>query len=239
MFKWVSIMRRLKFYVFLILFVKSVLAFSQDSIQTPSVSKVWFKSKSFKIMAVPSAFILSGLYTYGNHGFYSSQVAQYDIHSNFPEFQTSLDSYTQFAPAFTVFGLNAVGVKGKNPSLDVACLYLSSLVATTGMVQILKHSVIEMRPDGSANNSFPSGHTATAFVAAELLHQEFKHKSVWYSVAGYSMAILTGGLRMMNDRHWMSDVLVGAGIGVLSVKLSYGVYPYLIKSERKSKEKKL
>ena len=54
------------------------------------------------------------------------------------------------------------------------------------------------------------------------LHKEYGlTRSPWYSVAGYSIATLTGAMRMLNNRHWISDVLVGAGIGVMSVDLGY------------------
>jgi membrane-associated phospholipid phosphatase len=91
----------------------------------------------------------------------------------------------------------------------------------------LKRSVQRLRPDGSNNFSFPSGHTAIAFVTAEFMHQEYKHKSVWYSVAGYTVASATGVMRMLNNRHWLSDVMVGAGIGMVSTKVTYLVYPWL------------
>ena len=78
-----------------------------------------------------------------------------------------------------------------------------------------------MRPDGSTYNSFPSGHTATAFVGAEFMHQELGWHSPWYSFAGYTMATATGILRIANNRHWLGDVIAGAGIGMLTTKLSY------------------
>ena len=47
----------------------------------------------------------------------------------------------------------------------------------------------EMRPDGSTANSWPSGHTATSFVGATILHKEYGlTRSPWYSIAGYSLA---------------------------------------------------
>jgi membrane-associated phospholipid phosphatase len=105
---------------------------------------------------------------------------------------------------------------------------LSNLLET-GIVHALKNTTSRMRPDGSSKNSFPSGHTASAFVAAEFLHQEYKDKSVWISISGYTVATLTGALRILNNRHWLSDVVAGAGIGILSVKTVYWTYPSLQK----------
>lgn len=91
------------------------------------------------------------------------------------------------------------------------------------MVNTLKYTVCEMRPDGSRRNSFPSGHTATAFVGAELVRMEY---GGWWGVAAYSVAFATGFLRMYNERHWFHDVVAGAGIGILSAKVAYWLLPW-------------
>ena len=79
--------------------------------------------------------------------------------------------------------------------------------------------------DGSGR-AFPSGHTATAFVAAEFIQQEFKDASPWYGFAGYTVATATGTLRMLKNAHWFSDVVAGAGVGILTTKLTYLAYPF-------------
>lgn len=83
------------------------------------------------------------------------------------------------------------------------------------------------RPDGSAKNSFPSGHTATAFMGAEFLWQEYKEISPWYGIAGYLVASGTGAFRIYNNRHWLTDVVAGAGIGMLSAKAAYWINPIM------------
>ncbi len=112
-----------------------------------------------------------------------------------------------------------------SPGQQTVLLLLSGAVAN-GISLGLKGTAGILRPDGTTANSFPSGHTTNAFVAAEFLHQEYKHRSGWYSVAGYSVAGATGVLRMLNNRHWLSDVLAGAGIGMLSTKAVYLAYPW-------------
>src|SRR5205085_1994320 len=77
------------------------------------------------------------------------------------------------------------------------------------------------RPDGSNFKSFPSGHTATAFMTAEYLRQEYKDVSPWIPVAGYAVAAATGYMRLYNNKHWASDVFAGAAIGVLSTQFTY------------------
>ena len=93
------------------------------------------------------------------------------------------------------------------------------------------------RPDGSGNNSFPSGHTATAFAGAEFLWQEYKDVSVWYGISGYIVAVGTGAFRIYNDKHWLTDVAAGAGIGILSTKVAYWINPWIQDKIFKSKEK--
>ncbi len=49
---------------------------------------------------------------------------------------------------------------------------------------------------------------------------------VW-SRADIPSQLLTGGLRLLNNRHWFSDVIVGAGLGMLVTEAVYAIYPYL------------
>ena len=100
----------------------------------------------------------------------------------------------------------------------------------------LKKITRVQRPDGTSRNSFPSGHTATAFMGAEFLYQEYKDVSVWYGVTGYVVATGTGLFRMYNNRHWLTDVAAGAGIGILSTKIAYWLHPVLKEKVFKNKE---
>lgn len=139
-------------------------------------------------------------------------------------FKTRVDDYLRYAPAASVYLLNAVGIKGKHKILDRTIILAMSSILSAQIVTALKHATHQLRPDNSTYNSFPSGHTTTAFVGAEMMNQEFGWRSPWYSVAGYTMATGTAFLRIMNNRHWLSDVVAGAGIGMLSTKISYWLY---------------
>jgi hypothetical protein len=66
-------------------------------------------------------------------------------------------------------------------------------------------------------------------MGAEFLYQEYKDISPWYGIAGFGVAAGTGFFRMYNNKHWLTDVAAGAGIGILSTKLAYLIYPYLKK----------
>lgn len=151
-------------------------------------------------------------------------------HKKFP-----IDNFLQFAPAVAVYGLNATGIKGKHNFRDRSMIYLMSNAILATSVYSLKKISHQLRPDGSNNFSFPSGHTAEAFASAEFMRQEYKDVSPWYGVAGYAMAATTGFLRMYNNKHWLSDVAAGAGIGIASTRIAYWLYPKIQKKLFKDK----
>lgn len=150
-----------------------------------------------------------------------------ELQEDHPLFAAHADDYVQFAPAVALYGLNLMGIKGKNSLLDATGIYVLSSAIMGGSVSVLKKTTHRLRPNGSGYNSFPSGHTANAFAAAEFLNQEYKDVSPWYGYAGYTVATATGILRLYNNKHWVSDVVTGAGFGILSTKLSYLLYPKL------------
>jgi membrane-associated phospholipid phosphatase len=144
-----------------------------------------------------------------------------------PNRRTSVDDYTEYVPAVAVYALNLGGVRGKNNVVDATMLYAMSYAISHAITIPAKKYTAEKRPDSSDLLSFPSGHTSNAFVAAEFLRQEYKGVSPWIGAGGYAVAVVTGYLRMYNNKHWFSDVIAGAGIGILSTRLSYWVYPKL------------
>jgi membrane-associated phospholipid phosphatase len=183
------------------------------------------QSKVVSVFLAPTILIGAGIATMDDRGWYSSNDAYECIQRNYPDFHTNLDDYLAFVPAAAVYGLNLAGVKGKYNFLDRSLIYLVSLTMAGLSTGIIKSSTGVWRPDGSDDRSMPSSHTALAFVSATFLHEEYKDQSIWYSIAGYSIATASGVLRMMNNKHWMSDVLVGAGLGILTTKVMYWVYP--------------
>ncbi len=153
--------------------------------------------------------------------------AQSDWHAHtVKSYSNPIDDYLTFAPNALVFGLNIVGVKAKHSFKDrllVSAMANSIMFAT---VTGLKYTTKVLRPDGSERNSFPSGHTALAFTGAEIMNVEYGDQSVIYSIGGYAIGGVTGALRMVNNRHWLSDVVAGAGIGMLSAKIAYRLLPW-------------
>ena len=148
----------------------------------------------------------------------------------------TIDDYSQYAPALSVYALNLCGIKGKNNLRDRSIILGTSYLLMSGTVMGLKSLTKVERPDGSGFNSFPSGHTATAFAGAEFFWQEYKDVSVWYGISGYIVATGTGFFRIYNNKHWLTDVATGAGIGILSTKVAYWIFPYVNKHIFKSKK---
>jgi hypothetical protein len=180
---------------------------------------------------IPSVFISYGLVSLiGKNPIRDLDLTTKDeLQEDHPLFAAHADDYMQFAPAIAVYGLHLAGIKGKNSLLDATGIYLLSEGIMGASVSSLKSLTHRERPNHSGFNSFSSGHTANAFAAAEFLSQEYKDVSPWYSYAGYTVATATGVLRMYNNKHWLSDVIAGAGFGILSTKVAYLVYPKLKK----------
>jgi hypothetical protein len=132
------------------------------------------------------------------------------------DFQTSADNYLQFVPVAQIYLGKTFGFKPKN---DFQHQTINIIVANAIMGTVVfatKNITQQERPDQSDNLSFPSGHTALAFTNAALLYYEYKDSNLWYASSGFLFATATGILRIANNKHYTSDVLAGAGIGLAS-----------------------
>lgn len=179
-----------------------------------------------KAFIVPAVFVGYGLVSLGDNLVRNLDfTTRNELQEDHPLFAAHLDNYLQFAPAAAVYALNLAGVKGKHSLADATGLLVLSEGIMSGTVFTIKHAVGRERPDAADFRSFPSGHTANAFAAAEFLNQEYKDVSPWIGYAGYTVATATGVLRMYNNKHWLSDVVAGAGFGILSTKVAYVLYP--------------
>ena len=138
----------------------------------------------------------------------------------------SFDDQLQYAPIVAVYGLDFVGLKAKNNFRDRTFVSVTSHIIMGGIVGSVKLSTKVERPNGTGNsNSFPSGHTATVFVGAHILFKEYKDISPWIGITGYAVATTVGTMRVLNRKHWVSDVIAGAGIGILSAEVGYMLLP--------------
>lgn len=179
-------------------------------------------------IVVPGAMIAYGFLALGNNALKDlNSSTKGELREDHPTFANHIDNYLQYAPAVAVYGLNAAGIHGQHNLRDRSMLYGMSMLIMSGTVFATKKLTHEERPDQSDFYSFPSGHTASAFAAAEFMRQEFRGVSPWYAYAGYAMAAATGALRLYNNKHWLSDVVAGAGFGILSTKAAYWMYPWV------------
>ncbi len=134
-----------------------------------------------------------------------------------------IDDVLQYTPMAASFLLKAAGVKCRSSWEQRLYKSGASFILCSGTTYLLKHSIHKMRPDGTDNRSFPSGHTAIAFSGATVLHKEFGKTSPWISVAGYAVATITAVDRVRRNRHHWEDVATGAAIGFLSAQASYWI----------------
>ena len=141
--------------------------------------------------------------------------------------RTEIEDQLRHVPAYASIGLSLAGVKGRHNTLNQALLFGLAYTINNAASGSLKGLTRVERPQGNSFDSFPSLHTSAAFSAARMLDKEYGGRSGWYSVGGYTVATATAGLRIANDDHWLSDVMAGAGVGLLSTELAYWVYPWL------------
>lgn len=215
--------------ILLFLFINGIAQQPVDSAVTvPGIEKEALVKKKQTVWrwVIPGALI--GLGTWGSLD--SRLINRFEIKEerdqHLPGFNVHADNYAQFVPAAAVYVLGAFGNKPKHDAINHSVILLKSELIMNVIIIPLKNMTNVMRPDSTSRKSFPSGHTAQAFLAANFLRHEYGHKSIWYSIAGYSLATGVGLFRLANNRHWLSDVLAGAGIGLLSSELAYATHKY-------------
>lgn len=133
------------------------------------------------------------------------------------------DDILQYAPLVCYACLEYAGVPSRRSLTDRAIVGVTAVVIYAALTNTIKYTVCEPRPTGSGRNSFPSGHTGTAFLGAELMRQEY---GTWAGLAGYTVATGVGVMRILNGRHWLNDVLAGAGLGILSARAGEWLLPF-------------
>lgn len=169
---------------------------------------------SYKQFIAPVAFITTG-------SLLLNTALNKDLQSNAnrffgEDFHTEADNYLQFVPAAQIYLGKTFGFKPKNnfKQQTINIVMANAIMGT--VVFATKNITQQERPDHSDNLSFPSGHTAMAFTNAALLYYEYKDSNLWYASSGFLFATATGILRIANNKHYSSDVIAGAGVGLAS-----------------------
>jgi len=240
-------MRRFFVFIIVLLSVNQMFAQNDTIIDTLQYSppldieqsrSVVTERSNLACYIVPSALISYGIITR-----FSKDLQNFDhkidaqVKQNISRRYT-FDDYIQFVPYVAIYGLDLCGVKAKHNFLDRTLVLGTSAIFATALTQGSKYLTKIERPDGSNFHSFPSGHTSVAFVGAHILFKEYKHQSVWIGIAGYGVALTTASMRMVNRKHWLSDVITGAGVGILCAELGYLMLPVwhkLFKIKQKDK----
>lgn len=228
-------MNKIIIVLFLLLSVLKVNGQNTSIDSTKRNKNIQFK---FKSIIIPTALIgygVAGLISPALKDINTSVKNEFRDHD---DKKVNWDDYAQYSPFLSVYTLNASGIQGKNNFKDRTIVLATAYLIMGGSVNIIKKTSKVTRPDGSDTKSFPSGHTATAFMGAEFLYQEYKDVSDWYGITGYVVAAGTGLFRMSNEKHWLTDVITGAGIGILSTKAAYWIQPLIKKTIFKYKDER-
>jgi hypothetical protein len=210
--EWLQKLKIMKIKCTIVFFILYLNSFCQSKDSLVVLKKE--QKMSYKPFLVPAALIATGALLMDSP--LNNQLQNNTRQVSGLDFETKIDNYIQYAPIAQLYAGRYLGFR---PKIDLAHQTINLIIANAIMgtvVQSLKYTVNEPRPDGSNTQSFPSGHTALAFTNAALLFREYKDASVWYASSGFVFATATGLLRMANNKHYTADVLAGAGIGLAS-----------------------
>lgn len=174
-------------------------------------------------LIVPSTLIAVGAFGVDNRWLcFMKEEVKGGFHNLRGDCRFGVDDYLQYLPVAAHLGLGLVGVKARHSFTERFAATATAYAAMGLMVNVTKYTVKEKRPASEARNSFPSGHTATAFMGAELVREEYGNT---YGGCAYAFATGVAILRIYNDRHWLNDVIAGAGVGILAARIGYWALP--------------
>lgn len=125
-------------------------------------------------------------------------------------------------------------MKSRTDGVNKVAIGVKAAAINFGTVTAIKLLTKKNRPDGTNKMGFPSNHTASAFAGATGLTIEYGQDYPWVPYAAYTVAAGVGALRIAHNKHYLSDVLVGAGIGILSSKIAYWTHQYKWKTKKEN-----
>ena len=146
------------------------------------------------------------------------------IQERHPGFSTQLDSYLQWAPSASIYAMDLAGVKTRHGFRDHLLIDAGSILVAGGLGYAMRRIGRNFDVYNNGDSEFPSGHATNAFRGAEIVRQELRHSHPVWSYSGYVMASAVGVLRLYNGQHYLTDVIAGAGLGILSTKLTYWMH---------------
>lgn len=182
--------------------------------------KVWIKRNPYKALVAPALLVGLGAVLIQNP-VYDRFDFRTDLNNLFSGFRgTRIDDYLIYTPYVGLVALNLAKIPCENDFINTSLIILKAEIINLSLTFGLKHLTDIERPNG-AKLAWPSGHTSEAFLAATIVNREYRDRSPWYGRVAYGIAGTVGLFRMLNNKHWLSDVVAGAGIGILSANLTY------------------
>jgi membrane-associated phospholipid phosphatase len=128
-----------------------------------------------------------------------------------------LDEVMAVTPGLITLTCSFAGLPATHNTYTRFLIAVKAGVLGMGLTYALKYATRVNRPDGSDSHSFPSAHTEIAFLGATMADLEFRDVSIAIPISAYTIAAFTGAMRIEHNKHWVSDVLGGAAIGMASV----------------------
>ena len=178
-----------------------------------------------KAIIIPAAFLIyGGLKPVVNAIPELDNKIMSNVRANHTNFRTHADDYLTWVPSAAVYTMDAFNIKTQHTFKQHLALDVGSVLITGGLGFGIRKITENIKAFQGVDTQFPSGHTANAFRGAEILHQELKYLHPVLSYSGYVVATGVGILRIYNKEHFLSEVIAGAGLGILSTKLTYWIF---------------
>lgn len=211
---------KLIFYI-LISYLYSISSFGQSG-QSDSIHQRYLKPSA---LIIPGSVIIYGSLKPVIKGIQNIDDTIYNrILRNHAGFHTNVEGYLMWAPSASIYILDACNVTTKHTFKEHLILDAGSIVITGGIGFVMRQISSNIPVYKTKNTEFPSGHTANAFRGAEIWHQELKDRNPILSYGGYVVASGVGLLRIYNKQHYLTEVLAGAGLGIISTKITYWIF---------------
>jgi len=184
------------------------------------------KSNEIKIkdIVIPTSIMLGGylIHSYA-HESIDNDIRNY-VQNELRSGHTicNFENVVQYVPmAFDLVGGFISDSMTDNPFIERAAALGFGFLLESGISQSIKAMVKTPRPSRPYSYaSFPSGHTSVAFLGAELVRMDYGNL---YGLGAYAIAGTVGYMRIYHDMHWASDVIFGAGVGILCAHLGAGL----------------
>jgi len=172
-------------------------------------------SKSY--LSISGALIATGFLINGDN---TRRDIQAWVQEQIPVQDYNLDDFLQHAPIVGVITSDLLLKRSKGERQRHIRHLIVSEGAALGTMFLLKAILNEERPNGGSLST-PSGHSTYAFASAGVLYHSLKEDHPFWAYSGYVVGTFVAASRVVKNRHWLSDVVIGAGLGILSSHLSY------------------